>query len=351
VCERGTAVVQAHERWLVLRTWVWLLLVGALGLVAPASAAAHVRTGTLSTDFEARVAGTRPATPGITARALDGDILLELRVAPTHVVVVLGYLGEPFLRFSSAGVEANLASPTAGSARVIAAADGVPASGVKWHLVRRGHVLAWHDNRLRPAPAVSGHSGRPREVATWSIPLRVDGRATALVGSEWFSSGPSPWPWLVAGLLLVAVAALGGRRLSVSARRMLAPLLLAVVVGALLASWAGTILAGRTAPAAIALALAFAAVSVAFLWIVIAAAKGSTRIVVIALIGGFAAAFALPEVAIFGHGFVLSALPAEAARITVAAAVAGGLAVAALCAPVVMEFLAAGQAGQRHPRS
>ena len=89
----------------------------------------------------------------------------------------------------------------------------------------------------------------------------------------------------------------------------------------------------------------------AFLFIVIAAAKGSTRIAVIALIGGFAAAFASPEVAIFGHGFVLSALPAEAARITVAAAVAGGLAVAALCAPAVMEFLSAGQAGSRHPRS
>ena len=293
----------------------------------------------------------RPAAPGISARALDGDLLIELRVAPARVVIVLGYLGEPFLRFSPAGVEANLASPTAGSARVVAAADAVTSPGVKWQLVRRGHVLAWHDNRLRPATAVVGSAQRPREVATWSIPLVVDGRATALTGSEWFSSGPSPWPWAAAGLALVALAALGGRRLSRPTRRRLAPALLAVTVGALLASWAGIILAGRATPGAVALAVAFAVVSAGFLFIVIAAAKGSTRIAVIALIGGFAAAFASPEVAIFGHGFVLSAMPAEAARITVAAAVAGGLAVAALCAPGVMEFLSAGQAGSRHPRS
>ena len=327
------------------------MLMGAISLMTAGPVAAHVRTGTLSTDFEARVTGLRPATPGITARALDGDLLLELRVAPERVVIVLGYVGEPFLRFVPAGVEVNLASPTAGSARIIPAGDAVTSAAVKWQRVRTGRVFAWHDNRLRPAPVVSARAQRPREVATWSIPLVVDGRATALVGSEWYSSGPSPWPWPAAGVALVALAGLGGRRLSRPARRTVAPVLLAVTVGALLASWTGIILAGRATTAAVALALAFAAVSGAFLFIVIAAAKGSTRIAVIALVGGFTAAFASPEVAIFGHGFVLSALPAEAARVTVAAAVAGGLAVAALCAPAALEFLSAGQAGSRRPRS
>ena len=335
--------------WEPVRVWLWgsLMLVGAASLLAPAPAAAHVRTGTLSTDFEARVVGLRPATPGISARTRDGDLMLELRVAPRRVVIVLGYLGEPFLRFSPTGIEANLASPTAGSTGVVAIADAASSSGVKWHQVRDGHVLAWHDNRLRPAPAVSRRALEPREVARWSIPLVVDGRATTLTGSEWYSSGPSPWPWAVSGLALVAVAALGGRRLSRSARRAFAYALLAMAVGALLASWAGIILAGRTTMAAMSLAGAFALVSTAFLLLVIAAAKGSTRLVVIALIGGFAAAFASPEVAIFGHGFVLSALPAEAARVSVVAAVAGGAAVVALCAPVVAEFLVAGQAASR----
>ena len=88
-------------------------------LSVPASAAAHLKSGTLSTDFEARVGALRPAAPGVAARVLDGDQRLELRVEPGSVVVVLGLLGEPFLRFSPSGVEANVASPTASSTRVI----------------------------------------------------------------------------------------------------------------------------------------------------------------------------------------------------------------------------------------
>ena len=335
----------------MLRLWGSLMLIGAVSLVAPAGVAAHVSTGALSTDFEARVIGLRPATPGLSARALDGDLLLELRVAPARVVIVLGYLGEPFLRFSPGGVEANLASPTAGSTRVVARADAVASPGVRWQRVRRGHVFAWHDNRLRPEAVVSGRAHRPREVARWSIPLLVDRRATALVGSEWYSPGPSRWPWAMAGLALVAAAGLGGRRLSRPVRQTLAPVLLAVTVAALLASWAGIILAGRATPAAVWFAVAFAVVLAALLFIMVAAAKGSARLAVMALIGGFAAALASPEVAIFGHGFVLSAMPAEAARLTVTGAVAGGLAVAALCAPGVMEVLSASQAGSRHSRS
>ena len=91
-------------------------------------AAAHLKSGTLSTDFEARAGTFRPAAPGVTARLLDGDQRLELRVEPGSVVLVLGFLGEPFLRFSASGVEANVASPTASSARVISA-SAVPAVG------------------------------------------------------------------------------------------------------------------------------------------------------------------------------------------------------------------------------
>jgi hypothetical protein len=298
----------------------------------------------LSTDFEARVRGLQPAASGVEARALDGDLLLELRVAPSRVVVVLGYLDEPFLRFSPAGVEANLASPTAGSARIIGAADGVSSSRVRWQRIRRGHVLAWHDNRLRPVPTVRTRSQQPRVVGTWSIPLVVDGRDATLVGSEWYASGPSPWPWLAAGALLVAVAAIGGRRLSARAQRLIAPVLLAIAVAGLFTSWAGIILAGRATLPAMSLAIAFAIISGVFLFIVITAAPRSVRPAVMALIGGFVATFAVPELAIFGHGFVLSELPALAARLTVASAVAGGLAVTALCARAVMEFLSAGRA-------
>ena len=201
------AIAETHGRSALFWRWGCLALVAIASLAAPAPASAHLKSGTLSTDFQARVGGLRPVVSGIEARVLESDLLLQLRVAPARVVVVLGLLGEPFLRFSAVGVEANAASPTAGSARVIDRADAVTSPGVHWRLIRQGHVFAWHDNRLRPVPNVRAGPQRPHAVGSWAVPLIVDGRATTLSGSEWYAAAPSPWPWIVAGALLVAACA------------------------------------------------------------------------------------------------------------------------------------------------
>ena len=323
----------------MLRLWWCLLLVVAVGLVAPRPAAAHLRSGTLSTDFEARVGGFHPAASGLVARVLDGDQRLELRVGSRRVVVVLGLLGEPFLRFSPAGVEANLASPTASSARVVSARDVVSARGVEWRRLTRGHVLAWHEGRLRPMPAVRASSSGPQEVAAWSIPLIVDGRPTRLVGTEWFAAGPSLWPWLLAGALLVAIGGVGARALSLRRKRQAASLLLPIAVAALLAGWFGIILAGRVTPLTVLFAIAFSGATAFFLLVVVVAAPGVAQLGVMALIAGFTTTFALPELSLFGHGFALSAWPALAARLAVAIAVVGGIVSATVCVPAVITLL------------
>lgn len=319
--------------------WSCLVLAALGGLLAPASASAHVKTGTLSTDFAARVGSFRPAAPGLAARVLGGDLQLELRVPAHRVVVVLGLLGEPFLRFSPAGVEANLASPTAGSTGVIRAGDAVTAAGAHWRLIRRGHVLAWHDNRLRPVAFVRADSGRRHVVGRWQVDLIVDGRRTTLSGNEWYAPAPSPWPWLAAGTLLVAAALAAGRRMTLRAQRVLAVTLLVAAICALMSAWCGVILADRATLPAELFAGAFACVSAGFLFVGIAAARGTRQLGVMALIGAFAATFALPLVTLFAHGFVLSALPDTAARFTAAAAVVCGLAAAAVCAPAVRDLL------------
>ncbi len=165
-----------------MRLRACLALVVAAGLTVVPSAGAHLKSGVPSTDFEARIAGFRPAVSGLEARALDGDQRLELRVAPPRVVVVLGLLGEPFLRFSPDGVEANLASPTTTSMGVVAAADAVSSGGVRWRRVSRSHTFAWHEHRLRPLGVVRTHDAGGRAVASFSIPLLVDGRRAALTG-------------------------------------------------------------------------------------------------------------------------------------------------------------------------
>lgn len=59
----------------------------------------------------------------------------------------------------------------------------------------------------------------------------------------------------------------------------------------------------------------------------------------IALLGAFTAALALPLVDVFGHGFVLAALPALAVRLAVATAIVGGTVIATICIPAVIKVL------------
>jgi hypothetical protein len=312
----------------------------AVSWAAPAVAGAHLNSGTLSTDFEAHVGSVRPAVQGVGARVLGGDQRLELRVAPSRVVIVLGLLGEPFLRFSRTGVEANLASPTASSARIIKTSEAVASPEPRWHRVSRGHVFAWHEGRLRPVSAVRDPSTRPSAVATWSIPLLVDGRRASLVGTEWYAAAPPLWPWLVAGTLLISLGVLAARVLPSRRRRLIAKVLLPLSVAACLASWFASLLADRVTVLMVVFAIGFAGATALLLYVAVAAARGEAQLGGMALIGGFATAFALPQVGVFGHGFVLSALPAFAARLAVATAVVGGIAVAAVCMPSVIELLA-----------
>src|SRR5689334_22489576 len=216
----------------------------ALAFVAPATAYAHTG-GRIASDFEARIVGLRPRASGMRARVLGGDLKLELTVSGGHEVVVLGLEGEPFLRFSPAGVAANAASPTAWSSGVVSHSDAVTsATGPAWRRVASGPTYAWHENRLRPRPSVPGGSATPQRVAQWSIPLLVDGRRTSLAGWEWYASGPPVWPWLAALLLPLAAATAavryGPRRL----HRRLAAVLVPVAVGAWLAGWIGILLDG-----------------------------------------------------------------------------------------------------------
>ena len=315
------------------------LLALALAFVAPATAHAHTG-GRIATDFEARVAGLRPRVAGVRARVLGGDLKLELTVSGVRQVVVLGLEGEPFLRFTRAGVAANAASPTAWATGVVGTSDAVT-SGPRpaWRRVSAGHTFAWHENRLRPRPSVAGDGAAPRRVAPWSVPLVVDGRGTQLAGWEWYASGPPAWPWLAAVLIplagAVASVRFGRRRL----HRALTAALLPVAVGAWLAGWIGILLDGGASPLVAVVAAAYAAVTVLLVAAAIAAASGGARMAVAGIVGALAAVFTLPEIDAFTRGFVLSALPATAARAAAAISFTAGMALVAASVPAVADIL------------
>jgi hypothetical protein len=163
-------------------------------LLVPSGAAAHLRTGTVAVDYGASVSRPLPA-PGapFSVGVYQSDRSLHVSVRRGHTVVVLGYLGEPFLRIRSDGVAVSTRSPTAAAAGLVPHGRQ-PASGKGWVLHRGWSSVTWHDGRvqqLRP--------GRRRD--TWRVPVIVDGRRESILGLVWRAPSPALWPWLLAIVL------------------------------------------------------------------------------------------------------------------------------------------------------
>src|SRR5919204_5337511 len=132
-----------------------LLVTVLAALAAPATASAHIRTGSVAVDYRVRVFPTRLP---LTAHVYLGDRAVRISVRPGHSVTVFGYGGEPFLRIDDAGVTI-LNSPTAAALRL-----------TPRH--KRGRSFVWHDARVRGLPPEIDRGG-------WAIPPLVRGRRPA----------------------------------------------------------------------------------------------------------------------------------------------------------------------------
>jgi hypothetical protein len=290
------------------------LLIGiSAALAAPTAAQAHPLT-TVAVDYRVRVLS--PGPRGVEASAGDGGRKLELAVPVRVRLVVLGYAGEPFLRFSPAGVEASTGSPTAAEAGLVRGA----ATGTAWARLTDAHRFAWVDRRLLPPTA-----GRAR----WSIPVEAGGRRSAITGMSWRESRPALWPWFLVGIgvLGLGIAGIALRRETWPRTGGVALALLAGVAAT--ASLVGLALADIGSPmsrwfqvgavAAIVAGGAALALKVARAQLVTVGAMA-----VIAVLEG------ISQLGVLRHAVVLSALPASAARLAVTVAVSAGLAAAIL---------------------
>jgi hypothetical protein len=170
-------------------------------LAVPAVASAHLRTGTVASGYRATV--TSPASsPGapFDVGVYQGDRALHLRVNGAHTVVVVGYLGERFLRVGAAGVAIDRASPTAAAAGLVTGTT--PRTG--WVLEPGRRTVVWHDPRVQ--------LGAGLERARWSVPILLDGRRERIVGEIVRLPRPTVWPWLLGVVVLFGVALLLGVR-------------------------------------------------------------------------------------------------------------------------------------------
>lgn len=133
---------------------------------------------------------TEPGADGLSWRVLDGDGSVELTNNTNTDVIVVGYQGEPYLRFTPGdGVYRNTNSPATylnedryGDAEIppAASANAEP----DWEQVASGDTFSWHDHRAHwmsrtDPPQVAADPDREHLVSTFTIPLTVDDGASA----------------------------------------------------------------------------------------------------------------------------------------------------------------------------
>jgi hypothetical protein len=285
-------------------------------------AQAHGPVAPVASDYKATVATT---PPGLDAKVIDGDQRMWLQVPPHQTVTVLDYRGNPYLRFTSAGVQVNQNSEMYDLNQTPAAA--VPRAALEagtppdWHAASSEHAYDWHDGRLHALASVAITAGTAY-VGGWRIPLQANGRRSALAGGVYRAEDPPiVWFWPIAVIVLAVLAGWRLHRADLNDR--LARALSVTALAALIVAQAGQSLHGRPSVSplqitALALVLGFAG------WAghrVIREQPGYLTYFAIACLALYEGLTMLPTLL---DGFVLIALPAFLARsVTVACLGAG----------------------------
>ena len=205
-----------------------LAAVAAAGLALAPAAVGHGPAAPAGVGYVSTVASLEPNVLGVSARVLGGDDRLRLANYSGKTVVVAGYAGEPFLRFTPSGVYENTRSPATylsrvrdpAQAQVPASAD--PKASPRWRKVARGQQsFEWHDHRIHwtenePPAAVQRAPDEVHLIFRWAVPARADGRPFAISGFLGYVPPPGePGGSGTSGRLLAAV--IGGSVIAVAA--------------------------------------------------------------------------------------------------------------------------------------
>lgn len=297
-----------------------LALVAVLAAAAAPEASAHLRSGTLAVDY--RVSLRDASTPAYHARIYQSDHGLTLTVRPGHVVVLVGYLGEPVFRLDGRGLSINAASPTAVAVRLLGKQAAINGSAPVWRTRAGRRTVTWHDARAQGLPP--GVSS-----GVWQVPLLIDGRQARLEGELRRFARPAAWLWLIvlaAWLAAGGVLLRGGRP---AADQRAAALFSLVGAAAATLTTIGFALDAYASPGTWILgfdAIAFLAAGVAVLL------RGGEHLRPAGAIGTglVAVAIGLFMIPVFLHPIVLSTLPGTLTRLLTVAAIGSGVNAAAL---------------------
>lgn len=291
------------------------------GLAAPAYA--HGPVAPIASSYEARVG---QAPPGLDARVVDGDQRMWLRVPHADTVVVLDYRGAPYLRFSPSGVDVNHNSAIYYLNQTPVAAVPPPnltrTTPPSWHRVSDGHAYEWHDGRLHALATVARAPGQ-QYAGRWSVPVLVNGRASAISGGLWHADDPSiVWFWPIVVMFACVLAAWRLRRPQLDelvARALAFAALAGVTVGAVARQLHGRPTVGAFQVIGLILILAFVAWALGLL---LFRRPGYFYFLVVAVAALWQGAELFPTLR---DGFVLAAVPALVARVAAVVSLGTGL--------------------------
>ena len=203
-------------------------LCAALAVVAVFAPLSSAHQGNPNFKSEITSIGPAGAADGIALSVKNFDDGLELVNRSGKVVMVMGYDGEPYLRFSPDGtVEVNLNSPSYylnedrfADVEIPDRAD--PEAAPEWKQIDDTGVSYWHDHRSHymgeGVPVQVTDENTVTKIFDYSIPMMVDGESVDARGTlTWVGSdeGVPVAPFIALALLAVA----GGAWLVMRRRR------------------------------------------------------------------------------------------------------------------------------------
>ena len=164
------------------------------------SVAGHLQYQPPTGAVVARLVTPPPVASGLTLAVLPGGAAPGLFASWSggSPVTVLGQGGEPFVRFSDRGAEANLASPTWALAAQAAGAFVAASSGraPEWRLMSSAPRLSWLEPRAlyapgTPPPDVQDRTS-PTDLTRWTLPISFAGRIASVAGvTQWVPDASS----------------------------------------------------------------------------------------------------------------------------------------------------------------
>ena len=204
-----------------------MLAAALVAAILDPGAEAHYGTGKLG--YRSTIRGVKPRMPGLRLKVLYGDdqILLDNRSGKT--VVVEGYSGEPYLRFSPGGIFVNVKSPAGylnqdRYARVEVPKSATATAKPVWQQLAGGHVWAWHDHRIHYmnpiAPVrIRNAPRRPHHVFDWKVSATENGKPFLIEGSLDYRPPPRKNQSFPLAFVIVLATAIGVGMIGLSALR------------------------------------------------------------------------------------------------------------------------------------